>query len=230
MTPLLALTCVLLIAQDSTEKSFSDKVRKQATGATVKVANTAGRSEGSGVLIKRFGPHIYVLTAAHLVRKTSKVDVQVHLSGKSTKPFVARSVKVLARSEDADLALLRFATSEKLPAALAICPRKRGPGKSPFEALSVGWVKERAPAPLVEKVKRKVSLRRPGTTRSIWAWETQRPPAAGRSGGPLLDGRGRVIGIASGHGTRLGYYVHSDEIHTFLKRNGVGWLAEEEER
>jgi hypothetical protein len=44
----------------------------------------------------------------------------------------------------------------------------------------------------------------------------------------LLDSNGRVIGLASGHDAAAGYYVHSDEIHRFLKRNALGWLCEKD--
>jgi hypothetical protein len=41
---------------------------------------------------------------------------------------------------------------------------------------------------------------------------------------------GRVIGLASGHDGKAGYYVHVEEIRRLLRTNGLGWLYEEAEQ
>jgi hypothetical protein len=61
----------------------------------------------------------------------------------------------------------------------------------------------------------------------VLCWQTEKTPARGRSGGPLLDRRGLLIGLDSGAGDGKGYYVHVEELHAFLKRNGLDWLYEE---
>jgi hypothetical protein len=43
-----------------------------------------------------------------------------------------------------------------------------------------------------------------------------------------VDATGAVIGVAGGHDGRVGYYAHADEIHAFLKRTGLRWLAEDD--
>jgi len=52
--------------------------------------------------------------------------------------------------------------------------------------------------------------------------QTQTPVNPGNSGGPLLDDKGKLIGINAfrGHGEGLNYAVAVDEIHTFLTREG----------
>ncbi|HEY2784807.1 MAG TPA: hypothetical protein VGJ05_07510, partial [Fimbriiglobus sp.] len=59
-------------------------------------------------------------------------------------------------------------------------------------------------------------------------WETEDPHKAGRSGGPLLDKEGRVIGICSANTTlpnsRHGYFTHLDEIEVWMQKNGYDWL------
>jgi hypothetical protein len=44
-----------------------------------------------------------------------------------------------------------------------------------------------------------------------------------------VDEAGRVIGLASGHDGETGYYVHADEIHTFLRTHGLKWIVEEDQ-
>jgi hypothetical protein len=39
-----------------------------------------------------------------------------------------------------------------------------------------------------------------------------------------------VIGVASGHDGTRGYYVHADEVHAFLRENGLRWLADPEQK
>ena len=56
-------------------------------------------------------------------------------------------------------------------------------------------------------------------------WRTETPPELGRSGGPLLDAQGRVIGIAIAASGQKGFYAHHDEILAALKRNGFSWLV-----
>ena len=55
-------------------------------------------------------------------------------------------------------------------------------------------------------------------------WETSAKSLRGRSGGPLLDNEGLVIGICSGTQGERGYYTHIDEIHAWLKPLGYEWL------
>jgi hypothetical protein len=36
-----------------------------------------------------------------------------------------------------------------------------------------------------------------------------------------------VVGVDIGAGDGKGYFVHVEEIHAFLKKNGLEWLSEE---
>jgi S1-C subfamily serine protease len=152
-----------------------------------------------------------------------QVDVHVRAQGKSE---IHRDAVVLARSAEADLAIVRLPASAGLPKPLPLAAMKQVP-KAPFQALSVGWASGDAPTALDERVRRWALVRRPGEKVSVQSWQTERKQARGRSGGPLLDRAGRVIGLASGHDREAGYYVHVAEVHRFLKKNGLGWLADE---
>src|SRR2546430_1556077 len=80
------------------------------------------------------------------------------------------------------------------------------------QALGAGCRDGKGRACLAETVRRKVDARRPNE-KVTTMWETEASPAKGRSGGPLVDKRGFVLGIASGANDGKGYYVHPDEIH-----------------
>jgi S1-C subfamily serine protease len=203
----------LLVAQPAGE--VPKDARERVRSATVKVTLAAGDEGASGVLVSRGGPHAHALTAAHVVGDAKTVDVRV--GGKTFK------AEVLARSADADLAVLRLSNAEGLPAPVRVAPA----GTKPKVVASAGWEKGDAPSVLDERLKGKVRLRRPGEQGSVTCWEVERKPAAGRSGGPLLDETGAVVGLAIGHDGTTGYYVHADEVHVFLRQNGLRWLTED---
>lgn len=192
------------------------EIRDRGVAATVRVTNGADDTGGSAIVIARRGGHAYVLTAQHVVPKSDTVEIRT-IRGKPVK------AEVLARSAQLDLAVLRFAASD-LPTPVPLAAA----GAVPEGVISVGWEEGATPKARAEEVKGKVRLRRPGEATPVLCWEAARAPAAGRSGGPLVDQSGRLVGIASGHDGTGGYYVHIDEIHTFLRANALRWLAEDE--
>jgi S1-C subfamily serine protease len=194
-----------------------EDVRARGKAATVKVTSDADQQYGSGVVIAQGGSHSYLLTACHIVPTAKKVDVKV-LGGKTY------SAEVLARSPESDLAVLRLPTADGFPTPIKLAPVV----VKPKALLSIGWEKGDAPTCLDESLKGKVRLKKPCENTAVLCWEVERKPAAGRSGGPLLDESGLVAGVASGHDGTTGYYIHIEVIHAFLRHNGLKWLTEEE--
>jgi Trypsin-like peptidase domain len=230
---MLVLTILLLVPGEAPAeaKEISKEQRAAALGATVRVVNAAGRCEGTGAIVGRSGPHVYVLTAAHVVYGAEKVEIHTcSATSPAEEKSVYKSGEVVARTKDArDLALVRLATRDEMPGRLRICPSRRVPAERGFAALSVGCSDGKPPTSRDETVAGKKLIRRPGDKEAVLTWEVKERPAAGRSGGPLVDARGYLLGVCSGASGREGYYGHTDVIHGFLKDNGFRWLFEEED-
>jgi S1-C subfamily serine protease len=196
--------------------------------ATVRVCNPVKESVGSGVVIDRNGPVMYVLTAAHVVDKADRVEVYAYDPGATARPRLFRDVTVVGRtgSDVSDLALLRV-TVDRDCACLPVAARKRkAPLRTPGPAFSVGFSDGTIPAIKAETVACALTVRKGGAADSARFWKCQAAPVLGRSGGPLLDGDGALLGVCSGGSSDVTFYTHLDEIARFLRRNGLGMLAE----
>ena len=131
---------------------------------------------------------------------------------------------VIARWPDPDLALVRFPVGKREVAVLPLAPAWQRPKAFPALAASVGAASDDGVAARGERVEAKEFVKREGKGGAFF-WQTKSPPEPGRSGGPLLDARGRVIGVAVAARDGAGYYAHQDEILAALKRDGHGWLV-----
>jgi S1-C subfamily serine protease len=234
MTASALLTCLLLSVRAEIKPidapDFPPSTQVAAVTATVRIVNPQGPSEGSGVLVGRGGPFVYVLTAQHVVAGARQVEVQTFSERSYPRPEKSyRAAEVLAIDAGADLAVVRLATRDPLPGAVKICPPRLVPAGTDWAVLSVGC-SGGAPTCVADKVQAKRRVRRPGVDAVALFWETNKESARGRSGGPLLDRRGLLLGISSGRAEGKAYFSHVDEVHAFLRRNALNWLAEEGDR
>jgi S1-C subfamily serine protease len=228
MTTWFALFALLTTpAERPPAAEFSRAVRSAAVAATVRIVNESDGSEGSGVLLRRQGKVVYVLTAHHLVRKAGRLAVTVYAAGPKPRFLgVYREAEVVAVTPDArDLALIRLTVDGKGPGTLALCPPQDVPDKGDFRALAVGC-EEDVPTCVAVKVLGKKQLRREAKGKSAWFWEVEGKHAQGRSGGPLVDRHGRLLGVLSGTSNGNSYFTHPDEIRMFLKIAGVTGVGE----
>jgi serine protease Do len=221
--PVVLLLLGQLAATDGS--TFPKELQTATLNATVRVVAPDSSAIGSGVIVQQSGAFVYIITAAHLVEKTETAEVAVYSAQSLPKPAkVYAKAQVIARSQGPDLALLRLVTRDPMPGVLPILP----PGKEladKFAALTCGLDADKVPACWTDTVNGKKAIRKPSGEMST-VWELEREPNPGRSGGPLLDKRGFVIGIGSGRSAGKGYYVHLDEIHRFLKQNDALRLLE----
>jgi S1-C subfamily serine protease len=228
MTPACLLAFALLCPTQirlAEAPEFPPHMQVACVTATVQVRNIDG--VGSGVLLAKSGEFVYVLTAQHIVAKADNLEVAVYSKETYPQPrTVYKGVEIVAQTSGlADLAILRFATADTMPAFLRLCPAPLVPGQ--FLGLSAGCGGGEAPTARVDKVPAKTLGRRPPSDETCAFWESERKPMPGRSGGPLIDARGHLLGICSGANREKSYFTHVDEIRKFLRLNGLRWLGEE---
>lgn len=212
---------------------FSIELLNAAMAATVQVVNVVNGDQGSGVMIAKRGPVVYVLTADHLLAAKRRsadrgvgLEIRVFPAIAAPVPAVYRSVHVVDRAMDDDLAVLSFSTRQDIPEPLPICPLQRMPDDEPFPVLSVGWGGG-VPTVVAGIASAKKRARKRFKTTATQMWELDKPSKPGQSGGPLIDPRGYVVGVASGNSGGHGYFCHTDLIHRLLYRNGLTSLYSE---
>lgn len=219
----------------SVERPFSDELLNAAFGATVQVVNVSNGDQGSGVMVAKRGSTVYLLTADHLLgsRRPSADEERLAdpgdrfevraVSRASNATVVYRSVHIVARASDDDLAVLSFSSRREVRAPLPICPPQRIPDKETFAAVSVGW-SGGAPTSTLGQVISKQRVRKRSKGAATLVWQLNRPSKPGQSGGALIAPNGFVIGVASGNSGGNGYFCHTELIYHLLEDNGLEWL------
>jgi S1-C subfamily serine protease len=228
---LLAVAVAAPPAVDPTVPSerFPTAAQWAAVAGTVRVRHTGGvRSDGTGVAVGRRDGFLYVLTAAHAVPPGGgRVLETFRTTSYPTPDRRFNTVEPLVHDPKADVALLRVPiAADAVVGLIPLAPPGRRPKAFPVEVLSVGCDGGRPPLCRVETVRGKRLVRgEDGHVRGFF-WELDREPEPGRSGGPLIDRDGRVIGLCAAARGGRGYYAHLDEIQAAVKREGYGWLWE----
>ncbi len=228
------VSCLFLLlapGQLLESEDFPKVLQERALAATVRIVNRTQRSEGSGVIIGRKEKAFYILTAGHLVERAERLQIATFSADSYPEPAkVYTKAKVVARTKDMrDLALIRLTVDDGSPGSLPLCPARLLPKDKEFDALSVGCGVAKAPVCILEKVKDAKPIRRTEKVQPALFWEAASEQTPGRSGGPLIDRQGRVIGIASGVNRGKGYYSHASEIHRWLKSSAFDFLIAEKE-
>lgn len=229
---MLGWTFLLLLPTQFTQaqSDFPEKLQTRAVMATVRISTK--KSAGSGVVVGKTGAFVYVLTASHVVQDGENLEIATFSERSFPKADkVYRDARVVAKLSDTrDLALVRIVSEDKMLGVLPICPIGLVPKKDTFPVLTVGCTEGNAPSAAVTKVLESKKVRHKAGAEAALSWVLPGTVAKGRSGGPLIDQQGYVIGISSGTDDGKGYYIHADEIHQFLKKNAFRWLAEQEEQ
>lgn len=220
--------CLLLVpGQIETVESadYPAKAQIAAVAATVRIRNLTRKSEGSGVILGKKGAFVYVLTAQHVIEKGERMEVATFNETFYPRPAnVYGAIQVVAKANDIrDLALLRVTIDGPIPGSLALCPARLVPDAKNFKGLTVGCI-EGKPTCQIDEVAGKRLIRRAEEDGSAQFWEVVKEQHGGRSGGPLVDKRGLLLGICSGVNKDKSYYSHTEEISAFLERNGFDWL------
>jgi S1-C subfamily serine protease len=226
MTPLFVLFLVPGGIDTVPSPDFSKDQQVAAVVATVRVVNPARERTGSGVVIGSEGPFVYVLTVAHVVARAEGLEVHTFSATSYPEPaHVYDAARVVARAGGLDdLALVRVLMRDRPPGTVRVCPPRLLPTEKALPVLTVGCAEGEAPTCAIDTATRK-RVRRGNDTGELW--EMKHKPDPGRSGGPLIDRRGWLLGVGSGANNDKGYGCTVEAIHAFLKENGYRTLYEE---
>ena len=217
MRPLL-LAALLTLPAAAQELSGAQLTKLKDATVYVKHVGFHGLETGSGVLFRKDGKTGWVVTCEHVVRDAQTVTLVLR-SGREGEVKVEALVVVVDRERD--VACLRF-TSDEIPAPVEL-PAKTEVKETegvfvagfPFgPTLSTAGDN---PAPSVTKVSvSAVRCNEDGETVVVQLSGDVNP---GNSGGPVVDARGRFVGIATSRiqGTEMVFARPGEELRAFLK-------------
>ena len=200
-----------------------NRIYARAGEAVVSVQ--AGRGSGTGFLIDRSGT---IVTNAHVVDGANQVRVRFD---DDASPVTAR---VAGTDPSSDLAVLKVDASAAggvTPLALA----ESDTVEVGDAAIAIGFplgLDRTATAGIVSGLEREIEA--PNGFRIDKVIQTDAPINPGNSGGPLLDARGRVIGVnsqiatsgAGGGNVGIGFAVPSDTVREIVPRLKAGRTVE----
>ena len=193
-----------------------------ATGCTVRVVGDD--FQGSGVIVHRKDNEIFVLTVAHAVKLGMPERIELFSLLSYPKPeAILEQIELISKEDRADLAMLKAKLNTEVEITVAPLAKL----EQPDFAYSSGCVGAKPPKPIGEQILRadEITIRLHGALEKRFMWETSRPQEAGRSGGPLLNDKGSLLGIALGRSGGYGYYAHLREISKYFIDNGLAGLV-----
>jgi S1-C subfamily serine protease len=212
------LSCLLLtLTTGQAPAKIPEAIEKAGLAATIRVST--GATEGSGVLICRVPAASYALTAAHLVKGRDKASITLFSEAPGKPPLVATIDKeMMTAVAGSDLAVIRIEdpAGRLLDREIEFAPKTK---RTPFPAFSIGLPGADRNLIRVEKALAAQEVTKENVTAKFW--KCADVPAGGRSGGPLLDGAGKLIGICSGGDDKSGYYSHLDAIRELVSHSGI---------
>lgn len=216
------LLAALLLALPAGAEELSADVVARVKAATVFVKLPFGT--GSGFLFKRSGSTGFLITCAHVVGRSDTAEVVFNSGNKDERSCKAA---VIAVDPDRDLACLVLKGASDLPAALEI-GTQTGVRETenvfvagfPFgEMLSAA---NRNPEISLTQVT--VSSLRKDEKGDVAVVQLSGDVNPGNSGGPAVDGKGRVVGVAQSKITagQTCFFVPPEGIREFLRGRITG--------
>lgn len=194
--------------------SPSTEILKRAIGCTVRLRGID--FDGSGIVVGRLHEDAYILTVEHGTReKILTVEFFSILSMKDPV-FTATENTIVSKDKRTDLAILKVAVPKDLEIELCLPPNKADFNNQPDYAYSSGCSEGRIPTVLRERITGSRRIKVAGTSKNARMWVTESPQSGGRSGGPLINDKGSLLGVALGKSGKSGYYCHLEEISQYL--------------
>lgn len=184
---------------------------------------------GSGVIVKRTGAKVYVLTNNHVVGEADEISIRLYDKRQYTASLVGRD-------PNKDLALVVFETSDEVPVAEVGDSDRVQVGDIVFAVGNPMGFTSSVTSGIVSAVGRQ-PMPSSGVASFTDYIQTDAAINQGNSGGPLVDIYGKVIGIntwissPSGGSVGLGFTVPINNakkaIEDFITKGKVeyGWLG-----
>jgi hypothetical protein len=194
--------------------------------ASVRVIDRARKVAGTGVVVGKDAKGCYILTASHLVDQTDPLEIQFFRAETLPRPSeICVKPAILARSGKLrDLVILHVPVKNGVPGEISIQEKEKLPTEVPFVTVGIGCSLGHPPQPLLAKVLAAQPGKREPGEEPVLFWEVEGLADPGRSGGPLIDANGFLIGICSGTNKDKTYYVHAAEIRAFMAETGMAKL------
>lgn len=226
----LALIVSLLLGQAPAEKSLAPDIEKRVRAATVSLLNSTKSKEGNAVVIDRVGPTLFLLTSAHIVGENEQLQIAIFAANdRDGVSYTAKDAEVLKRSEPflRDLAILKIRVNDPkfMPEPISLGTSKTMPVRTPFRGFSASATRQFGAEVRAEDVRDIKNLQKRREDPAHLFWKCRATPEPGRSGGPLVDLEGRLLGICSGGDDTSSYYTHIEEIRAFLRESQFGYLV-----
>lgn len=203
------------------DEPFGWEIRARVLQGTVRITQHHARgkaSVGSGLIfyedLRR--SQVFVLTAWHVVDGRGPISLEVFAAKDFPTPTERfdEGVRIVAKREQSDLAVLRFDTRMRMPSVLTI-PDVARDVNEPFQTLCCGAALGEPPTLWQANVVDTTRIEADDVRGEFWLTD-QREPFSGESGGPMVDSRGEVVGICSMGDDEEGLYIHLREIHRLL--------------
>lgn len=217
--PMMAVVCSLAASCASAQElSAGNLTRVKDSTAYVRWEASGRLCMGSAYLFKKTATTGFLLTCAHVVEGADEVTL-VFNSGMPNE----RSLKAIVVARDAarDSACLKV-TDSNLPSALEICSKTDlRETESVFVAgFPFGeMLSTSSKNPNISVSKASVSSIRRGDRNEVVLVQLDGNINPGNSGGPVMDSKGRVVGMAAAKlkGTQTCFAVPPEELSAFLK-------------
>jgi Trypsin-like peptidase domain len=219
----LAALIVLCLGQiETVEKAnVPQDIQIKTVIATVRVVDRSRNAVGTGVVFGQDERGAYILTASHLIDQLDRLEIQFFKADNYPRPSeIVSEPRIVARSNKMrDLVILHVGLQNGVPKPIVLPADEKSAAEKPFVTVGVGCMSGDVP----RLYSAKVLAARPGTREegepAVLFWEVEGGGGGGRSGGPLIDANGLLIGICSGTNKDKTYYVHASEIRAFLREN-----------
>lgn len=222
MLATLLLTALTVNAVHSGQSEWTDREWAWVSACPQLIVTRGEFGNATGVVIHHDPDQglAYVLTAAHAVRGAREIELRFYT--RESYPRPARTIPkvgILDTFPTPDFAVLAVPTGNVPVPVIPLAAPGQRPKRFPVEARSIGCMGMDPPTVHPESIRAKRLVQR-GTDQVAFFWETERASVVGRSGGPMIDDQGRVIGLTSAAQDQRGYHVHLDEILAGLRQNG----------